>query len=188
MPPMPDPAAADDVTAKIARLIEERGWNQEDFARIAGINRHTVRGLIQGKHRLRNATVQSAARALGLTVSELRSLPLDRLLPRMHAADGSADAGLKKLYAEATRPELIGWLERNEDRARGLSLIECDELLGMQSEAGPLARLGVEHVIGLMERRRDLVRKVMALAGTEYQAALEQIVELMYQRVQPPSR
>src|SRR5579871_5573042 len=75
-----------DLAAKIARLVEERGWNQEDFARIAQINRHTVREII--KHgegrRLRNATVKQCAEALGLEVNELRELPLERLLARMH--------------------------------------------------------------------------------------------------------
>ena len=27
---------------KIARLVEEKGWNQEDFARISQLNRHTA--------------------------------------------------------------------------------------------------------------------------------------------------
>ena len=30
-----------DLANKIARLVEERGWNQEDFARIANLNRHS---------------------------------------------------------------------------------------------------------------------------------------------------
>src|SRR5207249_3501633 len=73
------------LAAKIARLVEERGWNMEDLARISNLNRHTVRQIMQeGNRRLRNATVSACARALGLTVSDLRNLPLDRLLPRMN--------------------------------------------------------------------------------------------------------
>src|SRR4051812_50163544 len=66
---------------KIARLVEERGWNQEDFARISQLNRHTVRQILHGgpKRKLRNATVSQCAEALGLTVSELRNLPLDQI-------------------------------------------------------------------------------------------------------------
>src|SRR5229473_4365626 len=82
-----------DLSAKIARLVEERGWNQEDFARVAGLNRQTVRQILlpSGDRRLRNATVGACARALGLSVNDLRTLPLERLLPRMAsppAADG----------------------------------------------------------------------------------------------------
>src|SRR5205814_7094249 len=84
-----------DLAVKIARLVEERGWNQEDFARIAGLNRQTVRQILQhnSDRRLRNATISACARALGLAVSELRTLPLERLLPRMNSPrHGDGDA------------------------------------------------------------------------------------------------
>ena len=84
----PATAIGMDLSVKIARLVEERGWNQEDLARIAGINRHTVREIL--KHgegrRLRNDTVKKCAEALGLVVAELREWPLDKLLPR-HAGE-----------------------------------------------------------------------------------------------------
>ena len=37
-----------ELTAKIARLVEERGWNQEEFSRIARVNRHTARQILLG--------------------------------------------------------------------------------------------------------------------------------------------
>ncbi len=51
------------LAGKIARLVQERGWNQEDFARIANLNRHTVRQILQhgDQRRLRNATIMSCA-------------------------------------------------------------------------------------------------------------------------------
>ena len=62
--------------------MQERGWNQEEFARITRLNRHTVRQISCRATiaAFRNATVRAAPR-LGLTVNELRTLPLDRLLP-----------------------------------------------------------------------------------------------------------
>src|SRR4051812_31943460 len=77
--------ANSDLATKITRLVEERGWNQEEFARIARLNRHTVRQILLpgGQRRLRNATISACAKALGLTVNELRTQPLERLLPRM---------------------------------------------------------------------------------------------------------
>ena len=51
------PGSGAELANKIARLVEERGWNQEDFARISKLNRHTIRQILQGgpKRRLRNA-------------------------------------------------------------------------------------------------------------------------------------
>jgi transcriptional regulator with XRE-family HTH domain len=176
------------LAGKIARLVQERGWNQEDFARIANLNRHTVRQIIQQgeNRRLRNATVMSCARALGLTVNELRSLPLHRLLPRMHGAlPEEGDETLKRLYELGKQPELVSWIERHSERARQLSAAEIDELLSMQGPAGPLAKVGVEHFVDLFERKRRLREQVELIAGTEYLPLLEQLVGLLVEKVSP---
>src|SRR5262245_39380996 len=170
---------------KIARLVEERGWNQEDFARISKLNRHTVRQILHGgpKRRLRNATVSQCADALGLTVSELRNLPLERLLPRMHGKPPADEEALKLLYERATLPDLVNWLGRNTDRAATLRPEEIQELLDMQGPGGPLEKFGVENCVELIERRRELVRQVREVAGTEYLELLEQLVRLIFDRV-----
>src|SRR5262245_8094692 len=110
------PGQGAELANKIARLVEEKGWNQEVFARIADLNRHTVRQILQGgpKRRLRNQTVQQCAEALGLTVNELRTLPLERLLPRMHGKPPVDEESQNLLHERATLPDLVGWLARNE--------------------------------------------------------------------------
>jgi transcriptional regulator with XRE-family HTH domain len=173
---------------KIARLVQERGWNQEDFARIANLNRQTVRQIlhIDGQRKLRNATVSSCARALGLSVHELRQWPLDRLLPRMHSTPGGeTDARLRHLYERATQPELLAWLERNPERGLKLSAEEVDELFSVQNTGGPLTSVGVEQHVCMIERKRHLIEMVHAIAGTELIDVLEKVVELMYEKVQP---
>ena len=175
---------------KIARLVEEKGWNQEDFARTTRLNRHTVHQILHGgpKRRLRNNTVSQCAKALELTVSELRNLPLDRLLPRMHGKPAADEESLKLLYERATLPDLISWLERNRDRAAELRPDEVQELLELQAPGGPLEKLGVENFVELIERRRRLVCRVKEIAGTEYFDFLEQFVKLIYEKVKPPGR
>lgn len=177
-----------DLAQKITRLVEERGWNQEDFARISQLNRQTIRQIIQpnGSRKLRNATISACARALGLSVSELRNLPLERLLPRMHSQKPTeGDAQLKRLYEQATQPELFAWLERNPDRARQLSPEEIDELLSLQGTGGPLTSLGVEHYVKLIERKRKLLSQIQVVANTEFLDLLEQLVGLLFDKVQP---
>lgn len=175
---------------KIARLVEERGWNQEEFARIARLNRHTARQILveTGSRRLRNATISACSKALGLSVNELRTQPLERLLPRMgkQADDSrSQNENLRRLYDQATQPELLAWLDRNPERARQLSAEEIDELLLLQGSGGPLSGFGVQSFIERLERRRRLVQQVSAIAGTEYLDLLEQLVGLLYDKVQP---
>lgn len=184
----PTQPGTNDLAAKIARLVEERGWNQSDFARITNLNLQTIRQILapNSDRRLRNATIGACARALGLTVNELRTLPLERLLGRMHnPRPADADPAQKRLYEEATQPELLDWIERNEERAKSLTAEEIDELLSLQGTGGPLTSFGVEHFVTLIERKRGLMGKVQAIAGTEYVDLLEQFVDLLYEKVQP---
>lgn len=181
-------SGSNDLGDKIARLVQERGWNQEEFARITRLNRHTVRQiLLPGeRRRLRNATIGACARALGLTVHELRELPLERLLPRMnegHPANGVAP--LRRLYEKASQPELVAWIERNAERAQHLSEGDVDELLALQESLDALNAIGVEGFVERLERRRRLVQQVQFIVGTEYRDLLEQFVDLLYGKVHP---
>ena len=87
--------------------------------------------------------------------------------------------------ARVAQPELLAWIERNPERADQLSVEEREELLSLQGVGGPLTAFGVAHFVGLIERKRWLKQKVVAIAGTEYLDLLEQIVELVYEKIQP---
>jgi len=183
MSEVPDP----NLPAKIARLVEERGWNQEDFARISNLNRHTVAQILHAgsKRRMRNATVSQCAEALGLTVNELRTLPLERLLPRMNGTPVVDDDVIKSLYERARMQDLVRWVERNQERASQLTPAEAAELLALQGPEGPIAKLGVEHFVELIERKRRVIGRIHVIAGTEYLGLLEQLVELLHDKVRP---
>ena len=183
-------SAGAELANKIARLVEERGWNQEDFARISQLNRHTVRQILHSgpKRRLRNATVSQCAEALGLTVSELRNHPLERLLPRMHGKPPADEESLKLLYERAALPDLVNWLERNKERAAELRPDEVQEILDMQQQGGPLEIIGVENFVDVIERRRAILCQVREIANTEFLELLEQLVRLMYEKVKPRQR
>ena len=140
--------------AKIARLVQERGWNQEQFARYANLNRLTIRSILHEPDRkLHNATVQACARALGVSVHDLQTQPLEKLLPRMRVPIPPTD-GLRVLYEHATQPELVEWMKNNPARAGELAPLEIDELLSLQGTGGPLTTEGVEHYVKELERRR----------------------------------
>jgi len=177
--------AGKDLAEKIAKLVEEKGWNQEDFARISNLNRHTVRQILNGgpKRNLRNATISQCAEAFGLTVNELRSMALDRLLLRVRGKVPVDEEAQKLLTKEATLPELVVWLERNPRKAAELRADEVHELLTMQHAGGPLERLGVDHCVELIERRRALMCRVKVIAATQYLDLLEQVVDLAYEKI-----
>lgn len=182
--------AGGELAYKIAKLVEERGWNQEVFARISRLNRHTVRQILNGgpKRRLRNDTVRRCADALGLTVNELCTLTIDRLLPRMHGKPPADEEAFKMLTDRAALPDLVNWLARNRTRAMDLRADEIGELLDAQNPGGVLEKLGVEPFVEFLERRRALVHKVHQLANSEYVGCLETIVGLLFEKVQASKR
>jgi transcriptional regulator with XRE-family HTH domain len=181
-----------ELITKIARLVEEKGWNQEDFANIAGLNRQTVRQILQptGDRRLRNATIASCAKALNLSVHELRTVPIERLLQRVRQSPAliNGDDRVRRLYEQSTQEELRSWLERNPERAQQLTNEEIDELLAMQSAGTSLATFGIEGLISQLERKRNLLIQIHAIANTEYLDLLEQFVGLIYDKVQSHRR
>src|SRR5271165_2986199 len=118
------------LSSKIARLVEERGWSQDEFARLSNLNRLTVRNIFQnGRRRLHNATISACAHTLGITAADLRTQPLERLILRMAAKPVSSPDNGRRLFEMATQPELLAWLERNPERAAQLTTNEMDELL-----------------------------------------------------------
>jgi hypothetical protein len=103
------------------------------------------------------------------------------------ASPGDGDEKLKRLYEYATLPELVAWLDRHAERASRLSDDEISQLLALQTPDGPLVRMGVEHVVELLERKRRLHEKVELVANTEYLTFLEQFVDLLAEKVRPHS-
>jgi len=195
---------ASELAGKIARLVEERGWNQKDFARNAQLNLQTVRQILlqNGERKLRNATIGACAKALGLSVSELRDRPLEQLLARVNQRAKYSDLvcktvssgarqeclahdHLRRLCEQAAQPELMAWIERQPDRARQLTGEEIDELLSLQGTGGPLTAAGVEHFVSLIERKRRILQQVHAIAGTEHLELLEKFIAILYEKVQP---
>ncbi|MFO0966577.1 MAG: hypothetical protein U0793_13470 [Gemmataceae bacterium] len=179
-------SAEESLGAKIARLVEEKGWNQEEFARRAELHRLTVRNLfVSPARRLHNATVSACSRALGLSVNDLRTLPLAVLLERLRRQDTAPTEELRRLYERATQPEVVEWLERNPEKAQGLKPDEIDELMSLQGTGGPLTSFGVSRSVDQIMRRRKLMEKVLDIAGTELIDLLEPLVDLMHEKIQP---
>jgi transcriptional regulator with XRE-family HTH domain len=186
--PSPNSSNSVSLASKIARLVKERGWNQEEFARIAGLNRQTVRQIMQeGGRNLRNSTVSACAKALGLTVNDLLIGTLDRLLDRMsNQAPAAPPSPTQSLLDRTIQPELKAWIERNPERAAELTADESEELLSLQQESGGvLASPGVEHFVKNMERVRRLKDQVHTICATEYIDLLEQFINLVFDKVRP---
>ena len=176
-----------DLVEKIALLVEARGWNLEDFSRNSRLNRQTVRPILRRERReLRSATVAACAEALGLSVDDLRNLPLDRLRRSGgNCVPAQCNESFRPDYEHAMQPALQDWIESYPQRAKQMDGEEMDELMSLQGVGGPLTAQGVEHFAAQIERRRELVHKVRTVANTELGELLEKLVSILYEKVQP---
>jgi transcriptional regulator with XRE-family HTH domain len=176
-----------ELVQKIGRLIEECGLPQEEFARACRLSRQTVNKILQGRgcRRPRNSTVFACARFFGMSVAELRCLSLEELLGRVRSGPTSEKQERRRLYEQATQPALAGWLACHPDRARRLASQEMDELLSLQGTGGPLTSEGVEYFVNVIERKRELIHKVHAIAGTDHLDLLEKLIEAIYEQIRP---
>jgi len=145
--------------AKIARLALELGWNQQTLARQAKLHRLTV-AHICGDHpqRLHNATVQACAQAFGIGPHELRTEPIERLLPKVRPPRTLAEQR-RRLFEQAMQPEVRHWLEQNPERAAALVADELDELMSLQGVGGPLTAFGVAESLSESSGGGGLCRK-----------------------------
>ncbi len=178
-------ATPTDLCAKISRLAQELGWNQQTFARLTKLNRLTIAHILGGQpHRLHNATVQACALAFGIGPYELRTESIERLLPKVRPTRSAAEQR-RRLFEQAMQPEVRLWMEQHPDRAAELTAEELDELMSLQGVGGPLTPFGVAEFVQRLERRRSLIQKVIAVSGTEYVEMLEAFVQLLFEKVQP---
>jgi transcriptional regulator with XRE-family HTH domain len=166
-------------------MVRERGWCQNEFARRAGLSLQTAREILEGpsSRRLQNRTIFGCARALGLSVAELRS--------EASAPPGTLNLSEKIISREAwrydlaTQPCVKDWLQYSQAEAATYTIEEIEELMSIQGTGGPLTAEGLEAARALLERKRELLRRVHAIAGTDYLDLLEALVSSLFKRVQP---
>lgn len=166
---------------KIARLITQKGWNQEDFARISRLNRHTVRTIMLGKEvKLRNSTLESCARAFGFTPDQLIQSPLELLLSKLDTNQTPVQQQrYRRLLEGITREELKNWMEKHPDRARLLESSAIDEILSFQTN--PSFNPGnLETLILRLERKARILEKVRHLNHPRHLEVLEHLLDTMH--------
>ena len=177
-----------ELAAKIARLVEERGWNQEEFARIARVNRHTARQILLrvGGRSLRNSTILACARrwvcrSTTCAACRWRSCCRSCATPSRPTARLACAASTNRRRSRSWSP---GWNATPTGRAasRPRNATSC---WPCKARPGRSSTFGVEGFVQRLERRRRIVERIHAIAGTEYLDLLEQFVDLLHDRVQP---
>jgi transcriptional regulator with XRE-family HTH domain len=176
------------LAARIRAECNHRGWSPGELAKRAGISRTTLHHLERSNtSRPHIETLRKIAIALKLPVEVLlgeeaapaRSVrPLSIGTPQHRSAKQHFDAATNPAVAEVMReqPRLFeGWTQS-----------DVDELVSLFGTGGGLTPRGVEWAAESMNRRRETVFKLQVVLETHLSKQAMEMVDALYQRVQPP--
>ena len=155
------------VGANVLRLMARLNLTLNDAAQATGLDRRTLRSILQAKSRPQARTLYKLARGLNASVDELfepagrRWAELDRKCNRVAA----------RVVRE--RPEMFAdW-----------TLAEFDELYSRVGVGGPLTEDGAVAAANAMNRRRDLMTRAAVVLETDLGDLLCEFIELLFRRV-----
>jgi transcriptional regulator with XRE-family HTH domain len=141
------------------------GWTTDQVSLHAGLDRRTVKAILEGRHKSHPRTIKRLADGLGVAVDEFFVEP-SQLLYRQF--DRRTNPAVDELLA--SRPELFtDW-----------SSADFDELHSRMGAGGPLTVEGVQEAVNRVNIRHEVYEKVAVLLETDQAAVFRGIVDVLY--------
>lgn len=183
--PAATPRTAWVVAERIQRHRLQKGWDQGDLARRAGVSRTTLYSLERGLTRSPRATTLAAlAKALGVEVEEL--LPEIAVPEVIHPSDSSSSpAGRQRDFDRRTNPLVADVEQDSPELFRGWSESDWDELYSTFGVGGALTRAGVATAATELNRKREVVRRLQIVLETHLSEVAARTIDVLYDLVSP---
>jgi transcriptional regulator with XRE-family HTH domain len=156
------------VQENLRRLIAQLGWTIAQVAEKSGLDRRTIRGLLEGTSRPHARTLHRLARGLGVPSNELFLDPATLLY---------------RHFDRQTNPVVVQVVEEHPELFRGWTEAEFDELHSRVGTGGPLTAEGAVAAAAQMNRNRGLHEKLAVLLESGQAELIRSIVEVMYEKV-----
>jgi transcriptional regulator with XRE-family HTH domain len=156
------------VRENLRRLLAQMGWTIDEMARKTGLDRRTIRGILEGTIRPQARTLHRLAQGMGVPSNELFLDPAQLLYRHF-------DRQTNPVVAEVVQehPELFaGWTEG-----------DFDELRSRVGTGGPLTAEGTTAAAVQMNRDRGLHEKLAMLLETSQADLIRSIIEVMHKKV-----
>jgi transcriptional regulator with XRE-family HTH domain len=148
--------------------MARQGVSLDALAAAAGVDRRTIAGVLHGKKRPHSRTLHRLAAALSVPADEFFQ---DPSLLAHRSFDRQTNPLVDDVIAE--RPELFAqWSEA-----------DFDELYSRFGTGGALTRAGAILAAERMNRVRAIQEKAAIVLETHEAELLEQVVELLYRRI-----
>ena len=156
------------VRENLRRLLAQMGWTIEEMARKTGLDRRTIRGILEGTNRPQARTLHRLAQGMGVPSNELFLDPAQLLYRRFDRQTNPVVADMVEEH-----PELfVGWTEG-----------DFDELHSRVGTGGALTAEGTAAAALQMNRNRGLHEKLALLLESGQADLIRSIVEVMYKQI-----
>ena len=159
---------ADYTKANLRRIMSNQGLSHRDVVQRTGLDRRTIRGLLDGTNKPHPQTIHRLAEGLGVAADEFFVRPAQLIYRHF---DRHADAMVDE--AVQNNPSLFDdWTEA-----------DFNELHNSYAVRGDQTSEGILAIVREMNCRRDLRKKLTALLESSQAEAVSTFLEVMYKNV-----
>jgi len=152
----------------LRRVMAEQGLSLKQVVEKTGLDQRTVKGILQGNNKPHPRTIHRLAQGLGISPSEFFVSPSQLLYQHF---DRHTNPVVEEVIR--ARPELFaGW-----------SGADFDELHSRFGAGGALTTEGTLAVVRQMNRRNELIEKLIFLLETSQAEAISTFLDVMYQKL-----
>ncbi len=149
----------------LLRLMAAAGLSVEQVTEKTGVDKRTIRAILNASHRPHPRTLHRLAEGLGVSIDEFFVDP-SRLLYRR--------------FDRQTNPVIAEVVESHGELFAQWTEADFDELHSRVASGGPLLADGALAAVQAMNRKRALMEKLAVLLETGYAELIAGIIELFY--------
>jgi len=159
---------ADYTGENLRRIMAREGLSISQALERTGLDRRTLKGILDGTSRAHSRTLHRLAEGLGVPVDEFFVEPSQLVY---------------RCFDRQTNPVVAEVVEDHGELFAGWTDADFDELHSRQGTGGPLTTEGTLAVVQQMNRNRQLHEKLAVLLETSQAELIGSVVEALYQAV-----
>jgi transcriptional regulator with XRE-family HTH domain len=152
----------------LRRLMAAHGWATNQVAAQTGLDRRTIKAILDGRHKAHPRTIKRLAEGLAVAVDEFFVDP-SQLLYRQ--------------FDRSTNPVVDEVLARQPELFAGWTRADFEELHSRVGTGGPLTAEGVRHAASRMNLHRETHEKLAVLLESSQADVVRGILDLLYAQV-----
>jgi transcriptional regulator with XRE-family HTH domain len=152
----------------LQRIVAAAGFSIHQVARITGLDKRTISGILNGVKKPHARTLHRLAQGLGVSVDEFFLDPAQLLYRR---------------FDRLTNPMVEEILSSHAELFSGWTAADFDELHSRVGAGGALTREGALSAVRLMNRKRELHGKLDVLLESSHAELTGGILEVLYEKI-----